>query len=633
MDEKSYRAQVTENAVVATSQDILDQYGIVEYNVDDLVRDFEDAMAYKTDQARIFKVLDAADHSDIWKTYNKRIPSFVQTPTHNPITIIKEATKASIMPTVYAGEYRPMSLEAVDLAKRANKFFQMKWNAAQMDHINSDAADYAYLHGTSGVLLGWNQNIIDASDITSQFNPMSKSQIQAKAWHPANIFPDPTATTVDEMRYLYFAERKSKTFLKSIPRFANAMFAIEHASDLGNVDNNIIPDKEKQSDLEVVTFLTCYKRVLREVRQLDEMTGEEVSLGYRPEVDIIYMAGRNILDVAKGIQPSCIPFVPLYDEKVPNNFWGISKCYKVLSLVLALNQLDSTEATAYFKNQNPAEFINAMSGINVAEYQRKKDNPDSAFNVNCDPKLVQAYATRPELPRDVDTFRQYLLTSIQKVSGVDGAYLGQSYGSIQTTGGVNQAVDRATMRDNTRIKSIDAFIRKELELITQFYIMCSDKTENFYAPTDAARSGEASGEAMQFNPAELIGREDVEINVSGCAPRSNQSFEDAANKLFELQMKYSPAEKGYPDLLTPDELISWLNIPKSMQNVLRERMQMQMELMKEEEYTAVLTAVGQLTQGGMQPEMAVREVAKQIESGQLGQIPAANPNPGQPMPR
>ena len=149
---------------------------------------------------------------------------------------------------------------------------------------------------------------------------------------------------------------------------------------------------------------------------------------------------------------------------------------------------------------------------------------------------------------------------IQQVSGVDAAYLGRSYGSIQTTGGVEQAIDRATMRDNTRIKSIDKFIRKELELMVQFYII-HGKKEKFYAQNDINRRQEQA-EEMDFDPTALI-RPDIEIVVSDCAPRSNASYESAAQKLFELQMKYVPSEKGYPDLITPEELVSWLNIPKS----------------------------------------------------------------------
>jgi hypothetical protein len=122
---------------------------------------------------------------------------------------------------------------------------------------------------------------------------------------------------------------------------------------------------------------------------------------------------------------------------------------------------------------------------------------------------------------------------IQKVSGVDEAYLGQSYGSIQTTGGVTQALDRATMRDATRIKSIDRFIRKELELITQFYI-AHGIAEKFYPQQVNMRQQQQAAE-MEFDPTSLIGRKDIEISVSNSAPRSNQSYEDAANKLFELQ--------------------------------------------------------------------------------------------------
>ena len=606
-----------------TSQDILDRYGITEYTVSDLITDFQTAMAYKQEQARIFKILDAADHSDIWKTYNRKIPSFVQTPVNNPITIIKEATKASIMPTSYAGDFRPLSINARELANTANKYFQMKWNASNMDECNGEAADYAYLHGTSGVLFGWNNDIPDPSDITSQLK--MKSEIQAKPWHPSNIFPDPGAAEVDEMRYMFFAERKSKEYLKTIPRFANALYAIEHANDsVGNTNENYILDKSKQYNKDIVTFLTCYKRVLRV--QSDPVSGIAV---LKPAVDIVYMAGHHILDISPNIQPAMIPFVPLYDEKIPNNFWGISKCYKVLSMVLTLNQLDSTEATAYFKNQNPAEFINALAGLNVSEYQNKRDNPDAAFTVNCDPRIVSAFAERPDLPKNLDTFRQYLITMIQKVSGVDSAYLGESYGSIQTTGGVSQALDRATMRDVTRIKAIDKFIRKELEIMTQFYIAHGEQ-QSFY-PQEINLRQQGSATELNFDPASLIGRNDIEISVSNSAPRSNQSYEDAAQKLFELQMKYSPAEHGYPDLITPEELISWLNIPKAQQNVLTERMRAQMENMKLEEYTAVVTALGTLTQGGMQPEMALQEIAKMVEQSSMGQLPAANVTPGQPM--
>lgn len=616
MNEKDYNRQLVEASQEITSQSILDKYGITEYNVDDLVRDFEDSFAYKQEQARIFKVLDAADHSDIWKVFNRKLPKYVQTPTHNPITIIKEATKASIMPTSFQGEFRPLTADAREIAYVCDKYFAMKWEASDMDRHNSEAADYAFLHGTSGILFGWDDNMIDYTDVANYFNPAKHTEFQAKAWHPSNIFPDPTAETVEEMSYIFFAERKSKKFLKTIARFQNAMYAIENANDsYGNINSNYILDADKKSNNETVTFLTCYKRVNRLIT--DPQTGQQ---RIAPKVDVIYMAGKHILDVARDIEPNIIPFVPLYDEKIPNNFWGISKCYKVLSLVLTLNQLDSIEATGYFKNQNPAEFINAMAGLNVPEYQRKRDNPDIAFTVNCDPRLVQAFAQRPELPKTLDGFRSYLLEEIANISGVDAAYLGRSYGSIQTTGGVTQAVDRATMRDSNRIKMIDKFIRKEIEIMCQFYI-AKGKTEQFYASPNAM-SHDQAGQALQFDPTALIAREDIEISVTNSAPRSNQSLEDAAMALMELQMKYNPQEKGYADFLTPEELIHWMNIPRSQKNVILERMRAQQENMKLEEYTAVISAFGQLVDGGMDPQQALMEVAKQIEASKLGQLPA-----------
>lgn len=613
-----------------TSQDILDAYGITEYTADDILRDFETAYSYKLEQARIFKILDAADHSDVWKVFNRKIPAYVQTPTHNPITIIKEATKASIMPTSYQGEFRPLTQEARQIADTCNKYFKMKWEAADIDGVNSEAADYAFLHGTSGVLFGWNENIIDSADVANYFNPAKHVRFQARTYHPSNIFPDPAATCVEEMGYLFFAERKPKAFLKSIVRFSKAMSAIENAdSSIQEPNTNYILDSSKRSMDDTVTFLTCYRRVNRQV--VDPLTGVTKTA---PKVDVIYLAGRSILDVSKSIEPNIIPFVPLYDEKLPNNFWGVSKCYKVLSLVLTLNQLDSIEATAYFKNQNPAEFINALAGMNVAEYQRKRSNPDAAFTVNCDPRIVQAFAQRPELPKTIDSFRQYLLEEIANISGVDAAYLGRSYGSIQTTGGVEKSINRATMRDNARVKNIERFIRKEIEVMCQFYI-AHGQSEEFYSAPDRMAHDQA-GQTLKFDPTALIAREDIEISVSDTLPRSNQSLEDAALNLMELQMKYLPAEKGYPDFITPEELINCMNMPASLKNVIKERMSNQMSVMKMEEYSSVVMAFGQLVDGGMDPEQALQLIADQIEHGPLGQMPAtvSEPTPlGGSMPK
>jgi hypothetical protein len=257
------------------------------------------------------------------------------------------------------------------------------------------------------------------------------------------------------------------------------------------------------------------------------------------------------------------------------------------------------------------------------DYQNKRDNPNAAFTVNCDPKLVQGFATRPELPKTLDGFRQYILQEIASISGVDAAYLGRSYGSIQTTGGVEQAVDRATMRDGNRIKNIDKFIRKEIEIMCQFYIAKGQAEQFLYKPNQVGH--DEAGQALNFDPTALIAREDIEISVSNAAPRSNQSFEDAAMQLLELQMKYNPSEKGYADFITPEEVINWMNIPRAQKNAIIERMMAQQANLKLEEYTAVVSAFGQLVEAGMDPQEALYQVALQIEQSRMGQLPATSP--------
>ena len=162
--------------------------------------------------------------------------------------------------------------------------------------------------------------------------------------------------------------------------------------------------------------------------------------------------------------------------------------------------------------------------------------------------------------------------------------------------------------------------KEELNLMVEFFVIHGQREEFFDMPASINR--EAQGELLEFDPIELLGRKDITIVVSNSAPRSNASYEDAAMKLMELQMKYLPSQHGYADFITPEELVSWLNIPKAQQNILMDRMRLQTENLKLEEYTAVLTAIGTLTQGGMPVEQAIQEVVKQIEDSKMAGLPA-----------
>lgn len=66
----------------------------------------------------------------------------------------------------------------------------------------------------------------------------------------------------------------------------------------------------------------------------------------------------------------------------------------------------------------------------------------------------QAYA-RPEQVK----------ANIVEVAGVDQFYSGQSSGSVQTKGGIEQMVNRATLRDNIQIQNIGFFLTDLTELL------------------------------------------------------------------------------------------------------------------------------------------------------------------------
>jgi hypothetical protein len=136
-----------------------------------------------------------------------------------------------------------------------------------------------------------------------------------------------------------------------------------------------------------------------------------------------------------------------------------------MALHLSMNEIDSIIATYTDKQQDPVRYVSAESGLNVYEVATKGNKRGQTFKVAGDPTKAVHYEQRPDLSTAVYGMPLEIMERIKYVSGVNDFYGGQQAGSVQTKGGIDTMVNRATLRDNIQMQNIEWFMKDLTELI------------------------------------------------------------------------------------------------------------------------------------------------------------------------
>lgn len=131
------------------------------------------------------------------------------------------------------------------------------------------------------------------------------------------------------------------------------------------------------------------------------------------------------------------------------------------------------------KQGDPIAFIKATSGLNVADFLKNKDEPGRGFVFSGgSAQDVVTYLNQPDLPRDISTLPNEFIARMKDVTGVDDIYAGAGSGSLQTSGGISQVLQRSGLRDVKIIKHIEKYLR-DLYLLILEHVKLSKTTARY----------------------------------------------------------------------------------------------------------------------------------------------------------
>jgi hypothetical protein len=284
--------------------------------------------------------------------------------------------------------------------------------------------------------------------------------------------------------------------------------------------------------------------------------------------------------------------------------------------------MDSIALTAEYKNQRPPKFISQGSGLNIQAFNKHANDADHTFIVNGPADKAVHYqqfpAPSPALPQ-IKTSLEY---GIERVTGVDGRYTGRDTGSIITTGGTEEMLNRVTLIDTPKIINYENYTIRLSQLILANHLEFCPKRKYFYKKpnTNKWMTVEVDFEKI---PADTLF--DYEIDISSELPKNKQRIAATANMLIEKQMQYNQEGGGGVQLITEEEWLMFQDLP--FKEFMLERMGIQRTQNAVEDVSQTLFGYADLIKKGMKPDDAILATANMLENKRRGMAPQEGPMP------
>jgi uncharacterized protein YqcC (DUF446 family) len=533
------------------------------------------------------RLLDAVDKGDLWKAVRAKFPPYQMLPDTNLVAYVKDNLLASLYTVAKSAEVVSTTEQDVDFTALCNIALEHEWD-------RNNVALYQFMAGERAALTNYG--------ITQVYWNEDKKAVGYKNIDPIRFMRDPFADCLDEAGYCVTYNVFHKSFFMNDSRYKKNFLEFLKKQESSTEmppdydDRNMVSSSKEHFALFMWWIRTPEGRI-DEIHTIDN---------------------KFILFMKRGIKPNMFPFAELYCNLPGSSLVGVSGPAKIFANSLVYNLMDSIAFTSVYKNQNPPKFINKQSGLNVSAFSKHGDQANRTFVVNGDASKAVHYHQFPDVSPVLPNMQSVLQSNIQLVSGVDGRYTGRDTGSIITTGGTEEMLNRVTLIDTPKVVNYENYTKRLTELTLSLLIeFCPSRT---YLIKDEAAS---TVENTVFKPIVVdfphIQPEaafEYSIQISSELPKNKQRVQAWANNMMEKQMQYQSQGLSV-DIITPEEWIRYQDVPYKER--LLERMGVQSQLNSITEAEAVVSRYAQMVGQGVSSEDAIQMAAQDVDSLKAGE--------------
>ena len=556
---------------------------------------------------RKIQLLDQMYQGEMWAAIGAEFPSYQILPDTNDVAYVANNMVASIYSVGKSANIFPTSEEDVNIIEMLNVSLEQEWNVSQVPQAQRLAGHNAALFNIGITQFGWDD------DLRSNLI-MSHGGVKVRDVHPLKFMRDPYAENFEESAFCFTTDRFHRTFFEGNPLYKKAFNDMPDSNNKNGMVlplqwspmDNVRPDRFPDSTQGYYSLVIAWYKVKDEKGNI--VVDEYHTIG-----------GSYVLYVKHNIQPSMFPFALLYCNNPMGDLIGNSEPARIVSNSLVCNIMDSENLTNAYRKMHPPKFINTQSQININNFAKHCNDPDYTFVVNGDARMALHHAEFPVIDGQGLMIQARLREDIQRVSGVDGRYTGRNTGSITTTGGMQELVDRMTLSDVPRIDRFEDYSKKATEIVLKNLINFAPKRKYIKRKVDSTlKKMSYTVEEVDFPTLHKSAKDAVfsyQLHISSDLPKNRQRNADLANVLMEKQMQYKNAGMSV-ELITPEEWLRYQDLPNREEML--ERMGLQRQQTALEDTSQVLFEYARLTGEGMNAEDAMLAVANDLNAKRQG---------------
>ena len=573
-------------------------------------RHYDTCLSEYSSAHKKMKLLDATDRGDMWKALQAKYPKYQIFPDTNFVTYVKNNQLSSIYTVTKGASIQPTSEKDRDLIVNLNAAMEYIWDMAKVGFYQFQAGERAALLNLGITQVGWDERLTGGNVATDNFY---KGNVTLKNIDPIKFMYDPYATSFETASYCMTYDRYPKNAILENPLYkdkAKEYFDKIAASPMVTPETNA-GARGSAANGKYATLLIYWCKKDGKVNEYHTLNGEV------------------LLYSKEDIKPSCFPFALLYSNLPAGDLVGASECSKIFANAIAYNLLDSIAITAEYKNQRPPKFVSTSSGLNIQSFIKHGDEAEKTFVVNGRADQAVHYHQFPQISPQLTSLKMGLEQGIETTSGIDGRYTGRDTGSVLTTGGVEDMLNRVTLIDTPKIILFEDYTKQLTKLILANMLEFSPKRKYFVQRPNTTKWETLEVDFPKIDSNTLFS---YNINISSELPKNKQRIAATADMLMEKQMQYQ-AQGSSVQLITEEEWLEMQDLPNKERML--ERMGVQRHQDTVEEVSQVLFQYADLVQNGMAPEDALLSTAQSLQDkragnmerlGGEGLIPGAIPN-------
>jgi hypothetical protein len=503
------------------------------YDIYKVKQKFDEYRAFKQGQLREWRLIRSLYKGEFWSYFKKNLKEYSITPDWNYFEYVVQGYMNSIYSGSFIGTLTPRYIQDEKTVQDLNAFIAYNWNKWGMKNKFLHVGENAELYNIGAMRVDWDP---------------AKGHIKLKAMSPQELYFDPSVDSYKDGEAIFIERAVNIDTLVNYPDFKAGVeeFMEKYKGVMSDkTANNRIAGYENNTitNNRTVSLVECFMR------------------NEKGSIDQIYMLNEDtIIYENLNIPLKRFPVVVYTPQRPDGNPYGNSKLTKILNTVVALNMLDSMEATQPYRVLNRVRFVNTDGRINMRSFADYGGTPGASFETKGDPRNLVYYVDVPVIP-DLSNIKQRLENSIFQVTGVDPYYKGRMTNSIQTTGATQAFQARVTMlTDNSRITLLEEFCEDLTKLVLEYYFAYGgDKTYVVPKLSATGTNKVIEQRKIQFDQLRERGMKfDYNIAASTLLPMNQANLFDSAKALYEMQAQYQIK----PQIITPQDLLKYSDFPQ-----------------------------------------------------------------------